>query len=106
MYSFPVIDSVATGKNILRLRQERGLTVRDVQAWFHFEEPRCIYKWQSGQTLPSVDNLYALSILLNVSMDNIIVGAHNNKTTNRPQETAGGFLNSIGFLSIVSCLYN
>ena len=57
---FPVIDLVATGDNIRRLRLERGLTVRDLQSYFGFEEPRAIYKWQSGQTLPSVDNLYAL----------------------------------------------
>ena len=29
---FPVIDPVATGENIMRLRQERGLIVRDLQA--------------------------------------------------------------------------
>ncbi len=30
---FPVIDPVATGANIVRLRQERGLSVRDLQAF-------------------------------------------------------------------------
>lgn len=58
---FPVIDLEATGKNILRLRQAKGLTVRDMQGYFRFEEPRAIYKWQSGQSLPTVDNLLALS---------------------------------------------
>ena len=71
--NFPVIDLTATGKNILRLRRERGLSVRDVQRFFNFEEPRAIYKWQSGQSLPSLDNLYALSALLRVSMDEILV---------------------------------
>ena len=70
---FPVIDLVATGSNIQRLRQERGLTVRDLQRYFGFEEPRAIYKWQKGETLPSVDNLYALGILLEVPMDGILV---------------------------------
>lgn len=46
---FPVIDPVATGENILRLRQERGLSVRDLQAYFGFEEPQAIYKWQRGK---------------------------------------------------------
>ena len=36
---FPVIDPIATGANIARLRQERGLTVRDLQLFFGFEEP-------------------------------------------------------------------
>ena len=53
---FPVIDPVATGANIVRLREDRGLTVRDLQTYFGFEEPRAIYKWQTGQSLPTVDN--------------------------------------------------
>lgn len=36
---FPVIDLAATGNNIRRLRIERGLTVRDIQSYFGFEEP-------------------------------------------------------------------
>ena len=61
--AFPVIDPVATGANIVRLRIQRGLSVRDLQAYFGFEEPQAIYKWQRGQSLPTVDNLYALSAL-------------------------------------------
>ncbi len=83
--AFPAIDPVETGRNIVRLRKERGLSVRDIQAWFNFEEPRAIYKWQSGQTLPSVDNLYALSVLLEVPMDSVIVGTNAGKY-NEPQE--------------------
>ena len=70
---YPVIDLVATGNNIKRLRLERGLTVRDLQSYFGFEEPQAIYKWQKGQSLPTVDNLYALGSLLGVSMDDILV---------------------------------
>ena len=88
--SFPTIDPVATGRNITRLRKERGLTVRDLQAWFNFEEPRAIYKWQSGQTLPSVDNLFALSFLLGVPMDHILVGTARTLSRNEPQEIACG----------------
>ena len=64
---FPVIDPVATGNNIRRL--ERGLTVRELQSYFGFEEPRAIYKWQKGESLPTVDNLYALGALFEVPMD-------------------------------------
>lgn len=46
MIQFPVIDPVATGANICRLRKDRGLTVRDLQHYFGFEEPQAIYKWQ------------------------------------------------------------
>ena len=77
MYSkgFPVIDMIATGDNIKRLRVERGLTVRDLQRYFGFEEPQAIYKWQRGQSLPTVDNLYALGNLFELPMDEILVPA-------------------------------
>lgn len=71
--TFPVIDLAATGRNILRLRKARGLTVRDLQNWFGFEEPQAIYKWQKGKSLPTVDNLYALGVLLEVSIEEILV---------------------------------
>lgn len=70
---FPVIDPTATGRNIVRLRKARGLTVKDLQIYFGFEEPRAIYKWQRGETLPSVDNLYVLSRILQVPMDSILI---------------------------------
>ena len=71
--TFPVIDLAATGENITRLRKNRGMTVRDLQSWFGFEEPQAIYKWQKGKSLPTVDNLYALSKLLDVPMEEILV---------------------------------
>ena len=73
MKEFPVIDPAATGENIRRLRQMRGLSVRDLQSFFGFEEPQAIYKWQRGDSLPTVDNLYALGSLLEVPLEQIII---------------------------------
>ena len=73
MKRFPVIDPIATGKNIIRLRVERGMSVRDLQAYFGFEEPQAIYKWQQGKSLPSVYNLYALGGFFDVRRDEILV---------------------------------
>lgn len=74
MRPFPTIDLKATGSKIVRLRQAKALTVRDLQDYFGFEAPQAIYKWQRGETLPSVDNLYALSKLLDVPINDILVG--------------------------------
>ena len=82
---FPVIDPVATGQNIIRLRKARGLTVRDLQDWFGFEEPQAIYKWQRGKSLPTIDNLYALGALLDVSMEEILV-PYGTRTINKGQQ--------------------
>ena len=72
-YIFPVIDMAATGSNIKRLRLEKGLSVRQLQSYFGFDEPQAIYKWQRGESLPSVDNLYALGTILEVPMEQILV---------------------------------
>ena len=71
--TLPVIDLPATGRNILRLRRERGLSVRDLASYFGFEQVRAVYKWQKGECLPTVDNLLALSQLLRVSMEEILI---------------------------------
>lgn len=85
-----VIDPIATGHNIRSLRQERGLSVRDLQHYFNFDEPRAIYKWQAGQSLPSIDNLYALSALFDVPMDSIIIGVKRRIDYIEPQDTSCG----------------
>ena len=71
--SYPVIDTRATGARIKALRLEKGLTVRDVQRALGFDEPQAIYKWERGGSLPSTDNLLALSLLLEVPIEQILV---------------------------------
>jgi transcriptional regulator with XRE-family HTH domain len=73
MNRMPVIDLSATGLNIVRLRVLAGLTVRDLQDVFGFGTPQAIYKWQRGDTLPTVDNLAVLSVLFGVKIDDILV---------------------------------
>lgn len=69
----PTINLAQTGANILKLRKKAGLTVRDLQMAFGFNSPQAIYKWQNGATLPSVDNLIGLAVLLNVHIDDILI---------------------------------
>lgn len=69
----PVINLVATGKNIVRLRKSAGISVRDLQDVMGFTNPQAIYKWQNGDSLPSVDNLVILAAVLGVTVDDILV---------------------------------
>ena len=39
-----------------------------------FESAQAVYKWQRGDSLPTVDNLYALSVLFGTTVDEILVG--------------------------------
>ncbi len=71
--TFPVIDLPQTGRNIERCRRDAGMSVRELQAYFGFEYPQAIYKWQHGECLPTVDNLLALSRILHVRMEDLLV---------------------------------
>ncbi len=73
MFVMPAIDMVATGKNIAKLREAAGLTVKDLQDIFGFATPQAIYKWQHGAAMPTIDNLVVLAAVLAVTMDEIIV---------------------------------
>ena len=73
MNTLPVIDMGATGKNIEALRKAAGLSVRELQRLLGFTSPQAVYKWQRGQSMPSIDNLAALACVLGVSLDNIII---------------------------------
>lgn len=73
MFNMPTIDMVATGRNIARLREAAGLTVRDLQEIFGFATPQAIYKWQHGTAMPTIDNLVVLAAVLDVTIDAIIV---------------------------------
>lgn len=73
MDHFPTINLIKTGQNILHLRRQRGLSVRTLQTLLGFATPQAIYKWQQGITLPSVDNLVALSMILGVPIEHILV---------------------------------
>lgn len=69
----PVIDMRKTGRNIAMLREQRGISVKQLQIMLGFATPQAIYKWQHGQSLPTVDNLVALSAIFAVPIDAILI---------------------------------
>ena len=73
MTRLPMIDMTATGKNITRLRENAGLSVRDLQNILGLETPQAIYRWQRGLAMPAIDNLIALAVIFGVKLDDIVV---------------------------------
>ena len=71
--NIPVIDMNGTGKRIMQLRIDSGLSVRDLQDVFGFGTPQAIYKWQQGAAMPTLDNLIVLAAVFDVSVDDILV---------------------------------
>ena len=73
MVTIPTIDMVRTGKNIENLRIKNGMSVKDIQKIFGFVTPQAIYKWQHGTALPTVDNLVILSMVFQVTIEEILI---------------------------------
>ena len=73
MMNFPMINTVATGENINRMRIEAGMTVKEMQNVFGFTTPQAIYKWIHGTAMPTIDNMVILAAMFGVTVDEIIV---------------------------------
>ncbi|MBP5330894.1 MAG: helix-turn-helix transcriptional regulator [Lachnospiraceae bacterium] len=71
---YPVLDVKATGERIKELRKACNLKVEDVAEFMGFESVQAVYKWQRGESLPTVDNLFALSRLFGTTVDSILAG--------------------------------
>ena len=68
-----MIDMRQTGRNISLLRQQRVISVSQLQHMLGFTTPQAIYKWQHGASLPTLDNLVALSAIFAVPIDGILI---------------------------------
>lgn len=78
---FPVINKKETGVNLRRIMDQRGVAVKDVQQYLGLGSVQSVYRWLSGISMPTIDNLYALSELFQLPIDAMVCG-------NRPSKTA------------------
>ena len=68
------IDKVRTGQQIRLLMEKCGVTVRDVKNALSLACVQSVYHWLDGSSMPTIDNLYALSELLQVPIDDMLCG--------------------------------
>ena len=71
--NLPVVNMKQTGRNITMLREQRGISVKQLQCMMGFATPQTIYKWQHGESLPTVDNLVALAAIFAVPIEVILI---------------------------------
>ena len=71
--AIPTIDMAETGDNITAMRRSAGLSVRDLQQIFGFSTPQAIYKWQRGESMPTLDNIVVIAAVFGVPVDDILV---------------------------------
>ena len=66
------VDQVAVGKKLRCLRKKRGITQDGMGNFFGISR-QAISSWESGKSLPDIDNLIALARFFNVSLDYLLI---------------------------------
>ena len=67
------IDTVQTGKRLHEIIKENKCKVSELQELLNLSCPQPIYRWTKGQVLPSIDNLYMLSRIFEMHMEDMLV---------------------------------
>ncbi len=71
---FPLINKRETGIRLRQIMDRLGISARDVQEYLGLGCVQSVYRWLDGHSMPTVDNLYALSELFQMPMDEIVCG--------------------------------
>lgn len=58
---FPTINKKETGVNLRRIMDMRGVKPKDIQEYLGFGCVQSVYRWLDGVSMPTVDNLYAIT---------------------------------------------
>lgn len=70
---FTSLDAVLTGRKLQDAIKQSGHSIKELQEMLGLSCPQPIYRWIKGRTLPSIDNLYMLSRILGVHMEDLLV---------------------------------
>lgn len=71
---FPTIDTKRTGQRIREVMRQKNITVKQVQEYLNLACVQSVYHWLDGISMPTIDNLYAMSDLFEVPIDYLICG--------------------------------
>ncbi len=80
--NFTSLDMALSGERLRSLVKTSGYSVREVQEMLCLSCPQPIYRWFNGTALPSINNLYLLSKILNVRMEDMLVESFRVENTN------------------------
>lgn len=71
--TFTTLDAALTGRKIHNAIKQSGYSIKELQEMLGLSCPQPIYRWIKGRTLPSIDNLYMLSRILGMPMEELLV---------------------------------
>ena len=70
------LDIAATGNKIKMLMDEREISAKDLSKVMNVSI-QAVYRWQKGETLPTISNMFILGQLFDVDVDDILVAREN-----------------------------
>lgn len=85
---YPGIEMARTGDWLRRICSFKKISVKKLCEHVGLGSPQSVYGWFCGRTLPSLDNFYALSQVLHMPLDELII--------NQEEELPAGFLCRVG----------
>ncbi len=68
-----MIDINKTGEWLRYLCKRKNITVAEIQEKLQIASNQAVYAWFNGKTLPSLNNLYALSNLMGITVNDMVV---------------------------------
>ena len=66
------LDTVATGHRIKNFMEEKQIAIKELSKTMNVSF-QAVYRWQRGETLPTISNLFILGQLLGVDVDDLLV---------------------------------
>lgn len=67
------LDAILSGQKIHGRILQSGYSIKEIQNMLGLECPQSVYRWLKGRSMPSIDNLYMLSQILDVHMEDLLV---------------------------------
>ena len=68
-----VVNTKKTGARIKLIMKKRKITVTDIQKQCCLQTKTSVYRWLSGDNMPTIDNLVILADMFKCRLDDIIV---------------------------------
>lgn len=75
--------SISTGEKIMKLRQKKGLSQEDFGELLGVSR-QAVSKWETGQTMPDIDKVIAMSKIFGVTTDCLLIDEDISQPQNNP----------------------
>lgn len=105
LYVYAGLDLEATGRRISRYIDESGLRDKELGARMRLSV-QSINKWRHGHCLPDIENLFILSRILGVRVDDFLVASEPRETSTHHSATREAGLDPASCLFVMHLIHD